>query len=190
LSEPKGCCCSEGGNTTCCGPERSLESADETGPERKRLDIDLLYLDLDTCTRCRETEVNLDEALAEVTRVLESTGAVVNLRKIHVQTEEQARELRFVSSPTIRVNGHDIQLEVRESLCESCGDICGEDMDCRVWVYQGKEYIYPPKALIVEAILRAVYGGASTEPEPWTGDVPDNLKRFFAALAKKRHESG
>jgi hypothetical protein len=38
-------------------------------------------------------------------------------RRIHVRSVEQARELRFVSSPTIRVNGRDIASEPLESEC-------------------------------------------------------------------------
>lgn len=181
----RGCCCSGGRDSACCGPAPAVNGAKDEKQEKQRLDIEFLYLDLDTCTRCQGTETSLDEAIAEVRRVLEATGTEVAVRKIHVQSEEQARELRFVSSPTIRVNGRDIQMEVRESPCESCGDICGEDVDCRVWVYKGREYSTPPKALVVDAILRAVFGGASDEPQPWTGDIPENLKRFFAALRKK-----
>lgn len=58
------------------------------------------------------------------------------------------------------MNGRDIQLEVKESLCDSCGDLCGDTVDCRIWVYQGKDYTIPPKAMIIEAILREVYGGS------------------------------
>jgi len=108
------------------------------------------------------------------------------VQKLHVQSEEQARELGFISSPTIRLNGKDIQLEVKESLCESCGEIAGENIDCRVWIWQGQEYTAPPKGMIIEAILQEVYGGAKEQPQapPTTRDVPDNLKRFFAAKQK------
>jgi hypothetical protein len=70
--------------------------------------IDFMYLDLETCTRCRGTDANLEAALVEVGRVLEATGAAVSVRKTLVATAEQARMLGFVSSPTIRVNGRDI----------------------------------------------------------------------------------
>ncbi|MDS1030385.1 DUF2703 domain-containing protein [Bacillota bacterium LX-D] len=33
------------------------------------------------------------------------------------------------SSPTIRVNGHDIQFEVKESVCSSCSDLSGVETD-------------------------------------------------------------
>ncbi len=49
-------------------------------------------------------------------------------------------------------------MEGKESKCESCGDLCGDDVDCRIWLYQGKEYTSPPPAMIVDAILREVYG--------------------------------
>lgn len=147
-----------------------------------------MYLDLSQCTRCQDTEKVLEEAIAEVKRVLEATGAEVRVQKVHVESEQQAAELGFVSSPTIRINGNDIQMEVRENSCTSCGDICGEEVDCRVWVYQGKEYEAPPKGMIIDAILREVYGGtkSSTDyPAARAGNVPENLKRFFAAKSKK-----
>lgn len=109
------------------------------------------------------------------------------MRKIHVQSAEQALALGFVSSPTIRINSRDIQLEVKESLCPSCGDLCGGDVDCRVWVYQGKEYAVPPKGLIIEAILREVYRepGEVAKATPRPAELPENLKRFFAARQEK-----
>ncbi|NLI14188.1 MAG: DUF2703 domain-containing protein [Peptococcaceae bacterium] len=146
-----------------------------------------MYLDLNVCVPCRGTEARLEEAVSDVSRVLEATGVEVEVRKIHVQSEEQALALGFVSSPTIRVNGRDIQLEVKESLCESCGDLCGDEVDCRVWGYQGKEYSVPPKGLIIEAILREVYkepNEGAVNVKPLT-KVPENLKRFFARQKKE-----
>ncbi|MCM1567236.1 MAG: DUF2703 domain-containing protein [Dehalobacter sp.] len=155
-----------------------------TDPEKRRLDIEFLFLDLNVCVPCRGTDSSLEEAISEVSSVLEATGIEVDVRKIHVQSEEQALELGFVSSPTIRINGQDIQLEVRESLCESCGDLCGDDVDCRVWFYRGKEYSVPPKGLIIEAILREVYKDECAAIPARPAELPDNLKKFFAARQK------
>lgn len=153
----------------------------------RQIVIDFLFLDLTVCSRCQGTESTLEEAISEVAKVLEATNVKVTVNKILVQSEEQALELGFVSSPTIRINGQDIQLEVKEDICESCGDLCGDEVDCRVWVYQGKEYTVPPKAMVIEAVLREVYGG--TKELKVSGDngiaVSDNLKRFFAAMQKK-----
>jgi len=167
------CSCGPG----CCGP------APESRSTKKRVTIDFLYLDLSVCTRCQGTDQSLDDALSEVAKVLEATGSEVVVNKINVTSEELAVKHRFVSSPTIRVNGKDIQMEVKESLCESCGDLCGDEVDCRVWVYQGEEYTVPPKAMIVEGILREVFGGrAESLHEPENGYVlPENLKRYYEA---------
>ena len=105
------------------------------------------------------------------------------MRKTLVASEEQARMLGFISSPTIRVNGTDIALELRESSCAECGEACACDgtIDCRVWLWQGQEHTEAPTAMIVDAILREVYGGGerATAPSP-VGKVPENLARFFA----------
>lgn len=157
---------------------------------QRNLNIDFMYLDLSVCTWCQSTESNLEEAIAEVAQVLKATGVKVNVNKIHIQSEQLARNLGFISSPTIRINGQDIQLDVKEALCDSCGDLCGDSVDCRIWTYQGKEYTAPPKGMIIDAILREVYGGSkkNIDTSSKTKDVPENLKKFFAA--KERKEKG
>lgn len=179
ITQKTNCCCS--GNSGCCGSESSAQS------EKRHMNIDFLYLDLTVCNWCQGTEASLDAAIAEVATVLNVTGIEVTVNKINVISEEQARQLQFISSPTIRINGRDIQLDVKESLCDSCGDLCGDDVDCRVWVYQGKEYTVPPKAMIIEAILREAYGEANMASQGASSDfeVPDNLKKFFAAMKHK-----
>lgn len=153
----------------------------------RRLSVEFLYLDLDRCDRCQETEVSLEEALDEVENTLRSKGVELDVRKVHVRSEEQARRLGFASSPTVRVDGRDVQIEARESPCGTCGDLVGESVDCRVWVYRGKEYSALPSAMIVEAVLRAIHGQmqgtdkTAMEQRYELKSVPDNLKRFFAA---------
>lgn len=162
------------------------ENALVNNSDQRKLEIEFLYLDLSSCTWCQNTESNLDEAISEVAQILRAAGIEVKVIKIHIQTEEQAREMGFVSSPTIRVNGNDIQLDIKESECQSCGDLCGETVDCRIWTYQGKEYTAPPKAMIIDAVLREVYGGTKEKSETkMNTDVPENLKKFFAAKRRK-----
>ena len=160
-----------------------LDDLVEAPGSTRELLIDFLYLDLETCTRCRGTDANLEVALANVGRVLDAAGVDVSVRKTLVASEEQARTLAFITSPTIRVNGQDIALELRESSCAECGEACGCDgtVDCRVWVWQGNEYTQAPPAMIVDAILREVYGGAQRAiAPPSDAAVPENLARFFA----------
>jgi Domain of unknown function (DUF2703) len=153
-------------------------------PPAKRLRVDFLFLDLTTCTRCRGTEQSLESALELARDLLAASGTEVEVKKIHVESADQARELRFESSPTIRVNGRDVALELRESSCgsEACTDGCGERIACRVWMHGGGEYTEPPVAMILDAITRELYGGAVVEHlaqvEPY--ELPENLARFFA----------
>ncbi|KUG03960.1 ferredoxin [hydrocarbon metagenome] len=178
MNDNSGCC---SGGPGCCG------SIADIAIDKRKIVIDFLFLDLSVCTRCQGTDTNLDEALVEVSKVLEATGTEVVLNKVNVISEELAAKYKFVSSPTIRVNGHDIQMEVKESLCESCGDLCGDEVDCRVWVYQGKEYTVPPKAMIIEAILKEVYGGNrgdNVDEQEYV--MPENLKHFYAVMESKK----
>jgi hypothetical protein len=152
---------------------------------KEQIEVDFMYLDLDVCTRCLGTDANLETALAAVGEVLEAAGVETVVRKTLVESAAQAAELGFVSSPTIRVNGKDIALEFRESNCDSCGEACGCEgaVDCRVWVWQSEEHTKAPVPMIVDAMLREIYGGQgrpAVAPAPIVA-VPDNLERFFAA---------
>jgi Domain of unknown function (DUF2703) len=154
-------------------------STTKSVPTSQTVEVDFLYLDLTTCSRCRGSDAALDAAVEIVRPVLDLVGAGIEVRKTLVETEEQARARGFVSSPTIRVNGRDIAGELIESTCE-CGGV-----DCRVWDYRGERHTEAPTGLIVEAILAEVgpSGTARSEKTPEAMpfvDVPENLKRFFA----------
>ncbi len=165
----------------------SVETSTATDARRgsRELQIDFLFLDLTTCTRCRGTDRSLSEALSVVADVLHGAGVEVAVNKVHVATEELAQAWRLVSSPTIRVNGADIALELQESSCgsEACTDGCGDQIACRVWVHDGQEYTEPPTELIVDAVLRHVYGAPSAPSATYRYEVPENLRRFFAGKA-------
>lgn len=175
LNNAGGCPC----GFDCCNTSKDTED------DKGRIVIDLLYLDLSVCTRCQGTDTSLDNALMDVSKVLEATGVEVVVNKVHVLSKEQAKKYQFVSSPTIRVNGRDIQMEVKESFCESCGDLCGDNVDCRVWVYQGQEYTVPPKAMITDAILKEVYNSNNKKEKMKEYILPENLKQFYETMKKK-----
>lgn len=171
----RGCCSC--GSSNCCTPV----------PERKKITIDFLYLDLTVCERCQGTETNLDQAVNEVTHVLSAAGFDIEVNKLNITSEELAIKHKFISSPTIRVNSNDIDLNVKETSCKECGDLCGDDVDCRVWEYDGVEYNEPPKAMIINAIMKEVYGSPTTNAKQETEYVlPENLKTFFSGIKENK----
>lgn len=164
----------------CCASGCNCEEFSEvTSSESKTLIIDFLYLDLNVCERCMGTDEVLLAVVNEVGAVLKSAGYTVVLNKIEIENEKLAEQYEFLSSPTIRINGLDICLEIKENLCGSCSDIGSYPVDCRVFVYEGKEYEVPPKAMIVNAILKAVYGQKQAKVKRGSYTLPENLKNFF-----------
>lgn len=156
-------------------------------PQRRRINIDFLYLDLSTCAPCRGTESILDEAIEDITDILRLTEVDLIVNKVNVISEEQAIEYRFLSSPTIRINGRDMEFEVKESHCQTCSDLSGAETGCRVWIYQGNEYNSPPKGMLIEAILKEVYRETSIDnsvDEDYI--IPNNLKNFYSGMKLKK----
>lgn len=51
--------------------------------------------------------------------------------------------------------------------------------------FDRKDYSVPPKALIIEALLKEVHGGSKNEQKEPDYSLPDNLKKFYAAMNKK-----
>ena len=94
-----------------------------TAPTRT-LEIEFLFLDLDTCTRCRATDATLLEAIERTGPALDAAGVAVSVTKTLVASEAQAQALSLSAPPTIRINGVDIAGGLVESACDSCSETC------------------------------------------------------------------
>lgn len=196
------CGCAQSGS--CCGPwseSRSTPSSQtgdsaediekeslssETNTEqmsRKILQVDLLVIDLNTCKRCVPTGDQLKVAVNLLTPVAEILGIDLRYHEIVVQTPEEAKDHALFSSPTIRLNGRDIAQDIRESECESCGDLTlnNTSVDCREWHYRGKVYPAAPVPLLIEAIMGSMLNIdeiSMVVPTPLE-ELPENLQRYF-----------
>lgn len=110
-------------------------------------------------------------------------GIELRYRQVVVQTAEEAKKYGLLTSPTIRLNGRDIAQDIRESLCESCGDLTDNNtkVDCREWHYRGKVYPAAPLPLLLESIMGAMVKIDETTPVvPSSFDeLPENLQRYF-----------
>lgn len=151
----------------------------------KKIIVEYLYLDLQTCERCIGTDRILDEVMLTLTPALKLAGFTVEYRKIQMKTAEIAKQYRFLSSPTIRVNGRDICQSVAENSCGCCSDISGADVDCRVFEYNGENFEVPPKEMLAEAILRTVFGQAEADCSGEDYELPENLRDFFDGKESK-----
>ena len=172
MHENGGCCGGScGGNCDCHDNEAA----------KKVLIIDFLYLDLTKCERCKQTEINLEEAIEKVSFALYEAGYEIVLNKINIDSEKLAIEYKFISSPTIRVNGKDLFKEIAESECKDCCDLCGDTVTCRTWEYKGDEYDSPPVEHILNGILKSIYIEKEEEEEE-EYKIPVNLKKYFAGV--------
>ena len=170
-----------------CSPEEEHSASccgGRTVVMKKRLRIDYLYLDLHTCDRCIGTDAVLDEVVETLRPALTTAGYAVEYRKTEIETPELAAQYRFLSSPTVLVNGTDIFGEVKESDCGCCGEIAGTDIDCRVFEANGKRYEVPTKEMLANAILKSL-NAPPKRREPYV--LPENLRRFFDGKAAQNH---
>lgn len=165
--------------------ENEARSDEEKGAQtmRKVLNCDLFVIDLSTCKRCVPTGDQLKLAVRLLAPVAEAFGIELRHHEIVVQTPQEAKENALLSSPTIRLNGRDITQDIRESICESCGDLTNNNtsIDCREWHYRGKVYFAAPLPLLVEAIMGAMLN-METPPvvQAPIEELPENLERYFS----------
>lgn len=156
------------------------------------LRVDFLYLDRETCDRCNGAGDQLRQAVADTQAALAALGFGVELHETLVADAKTALDLRLRTSPTIRIDGRDIQPDYQESRCDPCGDMVGQaDICCRDWHDNGQSFVTPPKSLLVKAILQAALRYHDTPQDAGGGGektaccdgftLPENLKRFFAA---------
>lgn len=145
--------------------------------------IEYLYLDLNVCDRCIGTYKVLRDVVKVMVPTLNLAGYKVILRKREMSTPELATKYRFLSSPTIRVNGVDIcetgeYHSIEENNCSCCGDIAGTSIDCRVFRYGDKTYEIPPKEMIAYSVLKTLFSDKKhVSSSKYV--MPENLKVFY-----------
>ena len=162
-------CCSCGGD---CAPTKTVL-------------VEYLYLDLQTGGRCVGTDQALEEVIMVLTPALALAEYSLEYRKLEMTTRELATKHRFLSSPTIRVNGRDICASVAENDCGCCGEISGTQVDCRVFEYDGEAYEVPPKAMLAVSILAAVFGNHIVAEQTDDYTLPENLRSFYDGKQSK-----
>ncbi|MFA5636377.1 MAG: DUF2703 domain-containing protein [Anaerovoracaceae bacterium] len=151
----------------------------------KKIIVEYLYLDLNTCERCIGTDSILDEVMLVLTPALKLAGFAVEYKKIEMKTAEIAVHHQFLSSPTIRLNGHDIYQSVAENSCGCCSEISDTDVECRVFEYNGETFEVPPKEMLAESILQFVFGKSDGGRSCGRYELPQNLKNFFDGKKNK-----
>lgn len=183
--EPEESCCSGGCSETTKNNKDSGCSCGCGETSAKKVLVEYLYLDLQTCDRCIGTDNVLDEVMMILTPSLELAGYKVEYNKIEMETAELAIKYKFLSSPTIRVNGKDICASVKENSCGCCSEISGTDVDCRVFEYNGESYEVPPKEMLAEAILKEVFAPSEGGCSCGGYELPKNLREFYEGKSKK-----
>ncbi len=98
---------------------------------------------------------NRDAALALVHTIAERSGIDVDLRQIRVRTVQDALRLRFLGSPSIRVNGRDVEpgADVR----------CDYALGCRLYATPDRPSRLPQPEWISTALAAATPPAAGRE---------------------------
>ncbi len=84
-----------------------------------------------------------------MTEVFAEKEMEATIERIIVQTNADARKLGFLGSPTLKVNGVDVEPDARERT--------DFGMTCRVYQVDGRLLGSPPKKMIEEALV--AFGG-------------------------------
>ena len=106
------------------------------------MEIEVLYFD--GCSTWRA-------AVSDVQEVLSELGLKEEVRLVRVESREEAERLRFLGSPTVRVNGKDVESGIASE---------GFGMECRLYWVDGDPTGLPPKRWIKDAI-----GAAHAPPD-------------------------
>ena len=169
----------------CCGGS-TLDEEKNANP--RVLKLHFLFLDESICKPCGGTGHALDEAAETLAAPLAAMGATLAVERPHVTTREEAIAHELVTSPTIRVNGVDIDPDQTQGECGSCGDLSGGQttINCRTWHWKGEVYSSAPTGKIVEAIMAAAIGVDLGASDCCSGScetfvLPQNLENFFQA---------
>jgi hypothetical protein len=132
-----------------CDCNATTGTDSNAAPAAETLEVQFLGVEMSaatgtkSCASCHTARSRLDAAIDAVRPVLDAVGVSVAVSERFVETEREARALRLTGSPMIRVGGVELKPEHR-----------GTGEDSRVWSWNGEEHTLPPRAMLVDAILR------------------------------------
>jgi Domain of unknown function (DUF2703) len=89
-------------------------------------------------------------AVKLVKEVLAAQGVAADIQEVLVSDERMANELKFLGSPTIRINGRDVAQEAQKPQ--------GFALSCRLHA-GSKQADLPPAEMIHQAVMEARRGG-------------------------------
>ena len=149
--------------------------------------LELFALDTAACSPCVSAMAGLHAAAAALSHELTGSGHVVATRVVLLENPAHAAALGISSSPTVRVNGHDIALDVHEEACPSCSSVAGVSIDCRTYEWEGQRFDHPPVPLIVDAVHQHLASGARRAvTHTLAPSQPSSVERFLTARERAR----
>ena len=86
-------------------------------------------------------------AIDELAAALDEARLPVRFALCRIDGKTDAKKRKFSGSPTIQLDGEDIDLEARAVKNFAVAA-------CRPYQWEGKSYDWPPKAMIVAALLK------------------------------------
>ena len=112
------------------------------------MEIDFLYW---------ESCPSHEDAYERLAAVLAEEGVQAQIRRVQVSTDEHAVAVRFPGSPTIRIEGQDLQPETAEQSPPA--------LTCRLYVLEdGRPSPLPSREMIRRAVRATAAGGAQARP--------------------------
>jgi hypothetical protein len=91
---------------------------------------------------------NYAPAMAMVREALDSLGRHDQIHEVEVRTQAEAEAARFVGSPSIRINGSDIEPWARTAK--------GFGLTCRTYVDGSRHFGVPSRELLRRAIVEGI----------------------------------
>lgn len=98
--------------------------------------VEILYTD--DCPFWKETVKLVEEVRNEL-------NLAAAIKKVRITSEKDAKILKFPGSPTVRINGVDIDPKAKTA---------EGYIGCRIYMYKGTTYEFPPKEMIKNAFKR------------------------------------
>src|SRR5581483_10595438 len=124
-----------------------------TKPREKAHDMKIEILGFDGCP-------NHKPAVQRVQEVLHEEGVSAELAEVNVRDPSMVQELKFLGSPSIRVDGLDVEPSARTA--------SEYGMMCRTYAVNGRREGLPSREMLRQAI-RDAHAGASDSSSPMSG---------------------